>query len=191
MATRTKTPKTSAEFRAAALKAAQAAITKGNEAKGWSKEFAAHCVALAAIGTDDAKAEAEGLGKDLDAIPEGGKGYAANARRILAVSPATAAKVLDACTDPKGKGWSSAQNLFKRFAEEFPTLTDSGRKAKPEANKAAANDGVSLNTPAGWKLACVALCANVQGLKTWTADDIDAARDSAKRILALIDRNKT
>jgi hypothetical protein len=183
-----KNPKTPAELRVAAVKAAQAAITKGNESKGWSKEFAAHCVALAAMGTDVARAEGETLGRDLDNIPEGGKGYASNARRILAVSPATAAKVLDACNDPKGKGWSSPQNLFKRFPEDFPSLNNTGREAKT-ADKAV-NDGVSLSTPQGWKLALTALCANVQGLKSWSNDDITACRDSAQKILALIERNK-
>jgi hypothetical protein len=176
-------------IRAAALAAAQNAIKLGNESKGWSKEFSLHVVKLASIGTDEAKSEGEKLGKELDAIPDGGKGYGANARRILAVTPAVASKVLDACNDPKGKGWSSPQNLFKRFADEFPTLSDKGRKAKPETDKTA-NDSVSLNTPAGWKLACAALLANVQGQKTWTLDDINAARDSAQKILALIERNK-
>lgn len=179
---------TIADIRTAAVAAAQNAIKLGNESKGWSKEFSLHVVKLASIGTDEAKAEGEKLGTELDAIPDGGKGYAANARRILAVSPAVASKVLDACNDPKGKGWSSPQNLFKRFAEDFPTLSNKGRPAAAPA--AAANDGVSLNTPAGWKLACAALLANVQGQKTWSLDDINAARDSAQRILALIERNK-
>jgi hypothetical protein len=188
MAKTVKVP-TIADIRAAALAAAQSAIKLGNESKGWSKEFAFHVVKLASIGTDEAKTEGEKLGKELDAIPDGGKGYGANARRILAVAPAVATKVLDACNDPKGKGWSSPQNLFKRFADEFPTLSDKGRKAKPETDKAA-NDSVSLNTPAGWKLACMALCANIQGQKAWSNDDIAACRDSAQRILALIERNK-
>ena len=187
MAKTVKVP-TIADIRAAALAAAQSAIKLGNESKGWSKEFSLHVVKLASIGTNEAKTEGEKLGAELDAIPDGGKGYGANARRILAVTPAVASKVLDACNDPKGKGWSSPQNLFKRFADEFPTLSDKGRKAKVEDK--AANDSVSLNTPAGWKLACAALLANVQGQKTWTLDDINAARDSAQRILALIERNK-
>jgi len=189
MAKTVKVP-TIADIRAAALAAAQSAIKLGNESKGWSKEFSLHVVKLASIGTDEAKVEGEKLGNELDAIPDGGKGYAANARRILAVAPAVASKVLDACNDPKGKGWSSPQNLFKRFADEFPTLSNKGRPAAA-ANTAAANDGVSLNTPAGWKLACAALLANVQGLKAWTLDDINAARDSAQKILALIERNKS
>jgi hypothetical protein len=175
-------------LRSAALAAAKSAIKLGNESKGWSKEFSLHVVKLASIGTDEAKSEGEKLGTELDAIPDGGKGYGANARRILAVTPAVASKVLDACNDPKGKGWSSPQNLFKRFADEFPTLSDKGRKAKVEDK--GTPEGVSLNTPAGWKLACAALLANVQGLKSWTLDDINAARDSAQRILALIERNK-
>ena len=180
---------TIADIRAAALTAATSAIRLGNESKGWSKEFAFHVVKLASIGTDEARTEGEKLGSELDAIPDGGKGYGANARRILAVTPAVASRVLDACNDPKGKGWSSPQNLFKRFAEEFPPLSDSGRKGKETADKDVP-ESVSLNTPAGWKLACMALCANVQGLKAWSNDDITACRDSAQKILALIERNK-
>jgi hypothetical protein len=189
MATRIKTSGTPTELRAAAVAAATAAIAHKGKMDGFSKRFTAAVLRLAAMGTAAATTEGETLGKELAAIT-GGASYASNAKRILAATPAAARKALEACEDDGGSGFPAPAGLFKKFAEEFPSLTGTGRKAKPEANAKAANDGVSLNNPAGWKLACVALCANVQGLKTWSTDDIDAARDSAKRILALIERNK-
>ena len=188
MVTRTKTSGTPSELRAAAIAAATAAIAHKGKMDGFSKRFTAAVLRLAAMGTDVAKAEGEALGKELAAITGGGS-YASNAKRILAATPAAARKALEACEDEGGSGFPAPAGLFKKFPDDFPSLTGTGRKGKEAVDKAT-NDGVSLNTPAGWKLACMALCANVQGLKAWSNDDIDAARDSAKRILALIDRNK-
>jgi hypothetical protein len=182
-----KNPKTPAELRSAAVAAATAAIAAKGRLDGFSKRFTAAVLRLAAMGTDVARAEGEALGKDLAARP-GGASYASNAKRILAAKPADARKALEACEDEGGAGFPAPAGLFKRFPGEFPPLTETGRKTKPE-DKAAVS-GVSLNTPQGWKLALTALCANVQGLKTWALDDVNAARDSAQRILALIERNK-
>jgi len=175
-------------LRAAAIAAATGAIAAKGKMDGFSKRFTAAVLRLAAQGTDEARAEGEALGKELAALT-GGASYASNAKRILAAAPAAARKALEACEDDGGSGFPAPAGLFKKFPKEFPSLSDKGRKAKPEADKAA-NDGVSLNTPAGWKAACMALCANVQGQKSWSLDDINAARDSAQRILALIERNK-
>jgi hypothetical protein len=174
-------------LRSAAVKAAQDAIAAKGKLDGFSKRFTAAVLRLAAQGTDEARTEGETLGKELTAIT-GGASYASNAKRILAATPAAARKALEACEDEGGSGFPAPAGLFKKFPEEFPSLSDKGRKAKPETDKAA-NDGVSLNTPAGWTLALTALCANVQGQKAWTSDDIAAARDSAQRILAIIKRN--
>jgi hypothetical protein len=184
----TKTPKTPAELRTAAIAAATSAIAHKGKMDGFSKRFTAAVLRLAAMGTDVAKAEGEALGAELAKLT-GGASYASNAKRILAATPTAAKKALEACEDEGGSGFPAPAGLFKKFPEEFPSLSDTGRKAKEKTDKAA-NDGVSLNTPQGWKLALVALCANVQGLKSWTNDDITAARDSAQRILALIERNK-
>jgi hypothetical protein len=175
-------------LRAAAIKAAQDAIAAKGRLDGFSKRFTAAVLRLAAQGTDEARAEGETLGKELTALT-GGASYASNAKRILAAKPADARKALEACEDDGGSGFPAPAGLFKKFPEEFPSLSDKGRKAKPETDKAA-NDGVSLSTPAGWKLALTALLANVQGQKAWANDDITACRDSAQRILALIERNK-
>lgn len=182
-----KTPKTPAELRSAAVAAATAAIAHKGKMDGFSKRFTAAVLRLAAMGTDTARAEGEALGKELTALT-GGASYASNARRILAATPAAARKALETCEDEGGAGFPAPAGLFKRFPGEFPPLTETGRKTKPEDK--AVNDGVSLNTPAGWKLALAALLANVQGLKTWALDDITACRDSAQRILALIKRNE-
>jgi len=186
MATR-KIDNSPASLRATAVAAATSAIAAKGRMDGFSKRFTAAVLRLAAQGTDEARSEGEALGKELAALT-GGASYASNAKRILAAKPADARKALEACEDDGGSGFPAPAGLFKKFKDEFPSLSDSGRKAKT-ADKAVP-DGVSLNTPAGWKLAMVALCANVQGLKAWTNDDINAARDSAQRILALIERNK-
>ena len=187
MATR-KIDNSPAALRAAAVKAAQDAIAHKGKMDGFTKRFTAAVLRLAAQDTDEARKVGEELGKELTALT-GGASYASNAKRILAATPAAARKVLDACEDDGGSGFPAPAGLFKKFPEEFPSLSNSGRRAAAPA-AAAANDSVSLNTPQGWKLACAALLANVQGLKSWTLDDINAARDSAQRILALIERNK-
>jgi hypothetical protein len=173
-------------LRAAAIAAATGAIAAKGKMDGFSKRFTAAVLRLAAQGTDEARVEGETLGKELTALT-GGASYASNAKRILAATPAAARKALETCEDEGGSGFPAPAGLFKKFPEEFPSLSDKGRKAKVEDK--AANDGVSLNTPQGWTLALTALCANVQGQKSWTNDDIAAARDSAQRILAIIKRN--
>ena len=188
MATR-KIDNSPAALRAAALKAAQDAIAAKGKLDGFSKRFTAAVLRLAAQNTDAARKAGEELGAELAKLT-GGASYASNAKRILAATPAAARKVLEACEDDGGSGFPAPAGLFKKFPDEFPSLSDKGRKAKETTDKAA-NEGVSLNTPAGWKLACAALLANVQGLKAWTLDDINAARDSAQKILALIERNKS
>jgi hypothetical protein len=177
---------TPASLAAQALKAAQAAISATVKAKGHSKVFTAAVLRLGVIGTDEAVTEADALGKALTELA-GGKGYASNAKRILAGGKVACQKALDHCEDPANGGFMAPANLFKAFPEDFPALTDSGRAKKVEDK--AANDSVSLNTPAGWTLALTALCANIQGQKAWGLDDIAAARDSAQRILAIIKRN--
>jgi hypothetical protein len=185
MATR-KIENSPASLRAAAIAAATGAIAAKGKMDGFSKRFTAAVLRLAVQDTDEARKEGETLGKELTALT-GGASYASNAKRILAATPAAARKALEACEDEGGSGFPAPAGLFKKFPEEFPSLSDKGRKAKVEDK--AANDGVSLNTPAGWTLALTALCANVQGLKAWSSDDITAARDSAQRILAIIKRN--
>ena len=187
MATR-KIDTTPASLRAAALKAAQGAITAKGRLDGFSKRFTAAVLRLAAQGTDEARAEGEALGKELAALT-GGASYASNAKRILAATPAAARKALEVCEDDGGSGFPAPAGLFKKFADEFPSLSDKGRKAKETTDKGTP-EGVSLNTPQGWTLALTALCANIQGQKSWTNDDISAARDSAQKILAILKRNK-
>ena len=173
-------------LRAAAIKAAVDAIAANGRLDGFSKRFTAAVLRLAAQGTDEARAEGETLGKELTALTNGAS-YASNAKRILAATPAAARKALEACEDDGGSGFPAPAGLFKKFPEEFPSLSDKGRKAKVEDK--ATNDGVSLNTPAGWTLALTALCANIQGQKAWSNDDIAACRDSAQKILAILKRN--
>ena len=187
MATR-KIDNSPAALRAAAVKAAQDAIAAKGRLDGFTKRFTAAVLRLAAQGTEESRAEGENLGVALAKLT-GGASYASNAKRILAATPAAARKALEACEDDGGSGFPAPAGLFKKFPEEFPSLSNSGRPAAAAA-AAAANDSVSLNTPAGWKLALTALLANVQGQKAWTLDDITACRDSAQRILALIERNK-
>jgi len=187
MATR-KIDNSPAALRAAAIAAATGAIAAKGKMDGFSKRFTAAVLRLAVQDTDEARKEGETLGKELTALT-GGASYASNAKRILAAAPAAARKALEACEDDGGSGFPAPAGLFKKFPEEFPSLSDKGRKAKPETDKGTP-EGVSLNTPAGWKMALTALCANVQGLKAWSLDDITACRDSAQKILALIERNK-
>ena len=175
-------------LRSAAVKAAVDAIAAKGRLDGFSKRFTAAVLRLAAQGTEESRAEGETLGKELAALTNGAS-YASNAKRILAAAPAAARKALEACEDDGGSGFPAPAGLFKKFPEEFPSLSDKGRKGKETADKGTP-EGVSLNTPAGWKMALTALCANVQGLKAWNLDDISACRDSAQRILALIERNK-
>ncbi len=172
----------------AALKAAHNAAENTAKAKGHSVRFAQNVLRLAAIGTDEAKAKGEELAKACEDIA-GGKGYGSNARRVFSAPTDKVQAVLAHYEDAGNGGFKALSNVFTKFPEEFPSSGKGGRPAAAK-NAAAANDGVSLSTPAGWKLALTALCANVQGLKTWTVDDITACRDSAQRILALIKRNE-
>jgi hypothetical protein len=176
-----------AALRSAAIAAATSAIAAKGKMDGFSKRFTAALLRLAVQDSDEARSEGDLLGADLAKLT-GGASYASNAKRILAATPAAARKALDHCEDEGGSGFPAPASLFKKFPEEFPPLSDKGRKGKETADKAT-NDGVSLNTPQGWTLALTALCANVQGQKSWTNDDITAARDSAQRILAIIKRN--
>ena len=80
----------------------------------------------------------------------------------------------------------SPGNLFKRFPEDFPALTTSGRAKKAEA---AAPEGVDLGQPAGWMVALETIRAKASGQKSWSSDDIVALQDSAARMVALIKRN--
>ena len=175
-----------AALRAAAIAAATGAIAAKGKMDGFSKRFTAAVLRLAAQGTDEARKEGEELGAELAKLT-GGASYASNAKRILAATPAAARKALEACEDDGGSGFPAPAGLFKKFPEEFPSLSDKGRKAKVEDK--AVNDSVSLNTPAGWTLALTALCANIQGQKAWSNDDIAACRDSAQKILAILKRN--
>lgn len=182
-----KSAKTPIELRQDAFNAASSAILHKGKMDGFTKKFTAACLKLAAMGTATAKAEGETLGKELSALT-GGASYASNAKRILAATPAAARKALEACLDEGGTGFPAPAGLFKKFKDEFPPLTDSGRRASATPNSAAANDGVNLSTPAGWRAACAALLATVQGQKGWELDDIQAVRDSAQRIIAMVDR---
>jgi hypothetical protein len=185
MATR-KIDNSPASLRAAAIAAATSAIAAKGKMDGFSKRFTAAVLRLAVQDTDEARKEGETLGAELAKIT-GGASYASNAKRILASTPAAARKALEVCEDEGGSGFPAPAGLFKKFPEEFPSLSDKGRKAKVEDK--GTPEGVSLNTPQGWTLALTALCANIQGQKSWSNDDIAAARDSAQRILAIIKRN--
>jgi len=171
----------------AALKAANNAADNTAKAKGHSVRFAQNVLRLAAIGSEEAKMKGEELAKACEDIA-GGKGYGSNARRVFSAPTDKVQAVLTHYEDAGNGGFKALSNVFTKFPEVFP----SSGKGRPTATKntAAANDGVSLNTPAGWKAACMALCANVQGQKSWSLDDITACRDSAQKILALIERNK-
>lgn len=171
-----------ADAKAAALKAIDAA----QKAKGFSKTFTASVLKLGALGTDEAAKAAEELGTELAAIA-GGKGYASNAKRILAAGQTACQKALDYCQDPANGGFMAPGNLFKKFPDDFPALTESGRAKKVEA---AAPEGVDLGQPAGWVIALDAIRAKAPGQKSWKSEDIVALQESAATMIALIKRNK-
>ena len=172
-----------ATYYTAALEAANKAINNTLSAKGHSVRFAAAVLRLAAIGTEAAKAKGEELAKAVEEIA-GGKGYASNARRVFAADTKAVKTVLAFYEDAGNGGFKSLSNVFAKHAEAFPTTSNKGRAAR-----AAVPEGVSMSTPEGWKLALNAIVAGAPGLKGWALDDINAARDSANCILALIQRN--
>jgi hypothetical protein len=182
----TKKIETAQSIADAALKAAQGAINANAKVKGFSKTFTAKVLMLGAMGTEDAAQAAEKLGKDLAEIA-GGKGYASNAKRILSAGTVACQKALDFCTDPANGGFMAPGNLFKKFPEDFPSLTESGRAKKVEATPV---EGVDLGQPAGWTVALETIRAKVPGFKAWSSSDITAMQESASAMLALIKRNK-
>ncbi len=171
----------------AAVAAAQSAITATAKARGFSKTFCAKVLALGCYNTLDAIGAAEALGKGLEALGTGGKGYASNAKRILAAGPTACQKAVEFCTDPANGGFMAPGNLFKKFPEDFPALTESGRAKK--ATPAASAEGIDLAQPAGWLVALDAIRAKAAAQRSWTSDDIVALQDSAARMVALIKRN--
>lgn len=172
----------------AAIAAAQSAIVATAKARGFSKTFTAKVLALGCYATPEAAKAAEALGKGLEALGTGGKGYASNAKRILAAGPVACQKAVEFCTDPANGGFMAPGNLFKKFPEDFPALTESGRAKK--AAPAAPAEGVDLGQPSGWMVALEAIRAKAPGQKSWTSDDIVAIQDSAAAMIALIKRNK-
>ena len=170
-----------ADAKAAALKAIDAA----QKAKGFSKTFTASVLKLGALGTDEAAKAAEELSTELTAIA-GGKGYASNAKRILAAGPVACQKAVEFCTDPANGGFMAPGNLFKKFPDDFPSLTDSGRAKKTAP---AAPEGIDLGQPSGWMVALEAIRAKAPGQKSWASDDIVAVQDCAAKMVALIKRN--
>ena len=174
-------------FAAAALAAARQAIALKGRLDGFSKRFTAAVLRLGAIGTDAARAAGDKLAADLVA-ETGGKSYASNARRILAASAGTCQKVLTQCEDEGGSGFPAPAGLFKKFPEEFPALTTSGRAANA-APTGAAESGVDLGQPSGMLLALETIRAKVPGFKAWSSDDIVALQDCAAKAIALIKRN--
>lgn len=171
----------------AAIAAAQSAITATVKARGFSKTFTAKVLALGCYSTPDAAKAAETLAKGLDGLGTGGKGYASNAKRILAAGPVACQKAVEYCQDPANGGFMAPGNLFKKFPDDFPTLTSSGRAAKVETAPAAE---VDLGQPAGWLLALDAIRAKAAGQKSWKSEDIVALQESAATMIALIKRNK-
>lgn len=171
-----------------AIKAAQSAINATIKARGFSKTFTAKVLALGCYSTPEAASAAETLGKGLEGLGTGGKGYASNAKRILAAGPTACAKVVEYCTDPANGGFMAPGNLFKKFPDDFPALTTSGRTAKVETAAPAA--GVDLGQPAGWLVALEAIRAKAAAQKAWNSEDIVAMQESASVIIALIKRNK-
>lgn len=170
----------------AAIAAAQSAINATIKARGFSKTFTAKVLALGCYSTPESAKAAETLGKGLEALGTGGKGYASNAKRILAAGPTACQKAVEYCTDPANGGFMAPGNLFKKFPDDFPALTGSGRAAKVEA---AAPEGVDLGQPSGWTVALEAIRAKAAGQKSWASDDIVALQDSAAKMIALIKRN--
>jgi len=171
----------------AAIAAAQSAINATIKARGFSKTFTAKVLMLGCYSTPEAAKAAETLGKGLEALGTGGKGYASNAKRILAAGPVACQKAVEFCTDPANGGFMAPGNLFKKFPEDFPALTTSGRAAKVEAAPAA--EGVDLGQPSGWMVALETIRAKAPGQKSWASDDIVALQDSAAKMVALIKRN--
>lgn len=171
----------------AAIAAAQSAINATIRARGFSKTFTAKVLALGCYSTPEAAKAAETLGKGLEGLGTGGKGYSSNAKRILAAGPTACQKAVEFCTDPANGGFMAPGNLFKKFPEDFPALTTSGRAAKVEAAPAA---GVDLGQPAGWLVALEAIRAKAAAQKAWNSEDIVAMQESASVIIALIKRNK-
>jgi len=174
---------------AAAIAAAQAAIAATTRARGFSKTFCAKVLTLGALGAADAAQAAETLAKGLEALGTGGKGYASNAKRILSAGQVACQKALDFCTDPANGGFMAPGNLFKKFPDDFPALSDSGRTKKTTAGAVA--EGVDLGQPSGWLIALETIRARVPGRKDWPSGDIIAMQESASVMLALIKRNKT
>lgn len=170
----------------AAIAAAQSAINATAKARGFSKTFTAKVLMLGCYSTPDAAKAAESLGKGLEGLGTGGKGYASNAKRILAAGPVACQKAVEFCTDPANGGFMAPGNLFKKFPEDFPALTESGRAKKVAPS---VPEGVDLGQPSGWMVALEAIRAKAAGQKAWSSDDIIAIQDSAARIVALIKRN--
>lgn len=170
----------------AAIAAAEGAIKATIKARGFSKTFCAKVLMLGCYATPEAAKAAEALGKGLEALGTGGKGYASNAKRILAAGPTACQKAVEFCTDPANGGYMAPGNLFKKFPEDFPALTTSGRAGKVETPAA---EGVDLGQPSGWMVALEAIRAKAPGQKSWSSDDIVALQDSAARMVALIKRN--
>ena len=171
----------------AAIAAAQSAINATQKSRGFSKTFCAKVLALGCYSTPEAVEAAQKLGKGLEAIGTGGKGYASNAKRILAAGPTACQKAVEFCTDPANGGFMAPGNLFKKFPDDFPTLTESGRAKKAEAAPA---EGIDLGQPSGWLVALETIKAKASGQKSWKSEDIVALQDSASMMLALIKRNK-
>ena len=170
----------------AAIAAAQSAINATIKARGFSKTFTAKVLMLGCYSTPDAAKAAETLGKGLEGLGTGGKGYASNAKRILAAGPIACQKALDYCLDPANGGFMAPGNLFKKFPDDFPTLTTSGRAAAPAP---APVEGVNLGQPSGWVVALESIRAKVPGQKSWVSDDIVAIQDCAAKMIALVKRN--
>ena len=171
----------------AAIAAAQSAINATAKARGFSKTFTAKVLMLGCYSTPEAAKAAETLGKGLEALGTGGKGYASNAKRILAAGPTACQKAVEFCTDPANGGYMAPGNLFKKFPDDFPALTESGRAKKAAP---AAPEGVDLGQPAGWMVALETIRAKAAAQKAWKSDDIIAIQDSAAAMIALIKRNK-
>lgn len=170
----------------AAIAAAQSAINATIKARGFSKTFTAKVLMLGCYSTPEAAKAAETLGKGLEALGTGGKGYASNAKRILAAGPTACQKAMEFCTDPANGGFMAPGNLFKKFPEDFPALSTSGRAAKVET---APTEGVDLGQPSGWMVALETIRAKAPGQKSWASEDIVAMQDCAAKMLALIKRN--
>ena len=86
----------------AAIAAAQSAINATQKARGFSKTFTAKVLALGCYSTTDAAKAAETLGKGLEALGTGGKGYASNAKRILAAGQTATGTAVYTISDGNG-----------------------------------------------------------------------------------------